>query len=70
MKYNVSNLSFDTLFKIVLLIFIAYFLVLLTIISNQLRNKSEIGRYQFHIDRPYILDTKTGEVKKYKTPSY
>jgi len=70
MKFNLNNLSFAKFFKIALLIFIAYFLLLLTLISNQLRSKSEIGRYQLHIDKPFIIDTKTGEVKKYKFPGY
>ena len=66
MKYNWNNLGFDAFFKITLLIFIAYFLILLTNISFQLSSKSEIGRYQFHMDKTYLLDTKTGVVKKYK----
>lgn len=68
MKYTLSNISFDTAFKIVLLVFIAYFLFLLTKIAMQLKDNSDVGRYQFHTDNPYLLDTKTGVIKRYPRP--
>ena len=57
------QLSFDTIFKTVLLLFIGYFLFLLTHIANTMRNNNEVGRYQFHNDRVLIIDTKTGVTK-------
>lgn len=68
MKYTLSKISFDTLFKVILLVFIAYFLILLTKISMQLKDNSDVGRYQFHTDNPYLLDTKTGVIKRYPRP--
>lgn len=68
MKYGLSKISFDVIFKFTLLIFIAYFLILLTNISKRLATDSEVGRYQFHPDNPFILDTKTGVVKRYSRP--
>lgn len=68
MKYTLSKISFDTLFKVILLVFIAYFLFLLTKISMQLKDNSDVGRYQFHTDNPYLLDTKTGVIKRYPRP--
>ncbi len=66
MKYSLAKISLDRLFKILLLIFIAYFLILLTSIAIQINKNSEVGRYQFHNDNRYILDTKSGEVRRYK----
>ena len=68
MKMNLSTISFDILFKITLLVFIAYFLFILTNITKQLKENADIGRYQFHTEQRYILDTKTGTVKKYSIP--
>jgi len=68
MKYSFSKISFDKFFKIVILVFIEYFLLLLTTISIQLKENSDVGRYQFHNDNPYILDTKTGVIKRYPRP--
>lgn len=68
MNYSRTKISFDTFFKILLLIFIAYFLYLLTLISMAMKNNADVGRYQFRNEGPYILDTKTGEVKRFKTP--
>lgn len=68
MKYNLSRISFDAIFKVILLVFIAYFLFLLNNIAEQLKDNSDIGRYQFHTDNPFILDTKTGVVKRYPRP--
>lgn len=68
MKYTLSKINFDTLFKVILLVFITYFLFLLTKISMQLKDNSDVGRYQFHTDKPYLLDTKTGVIKRYPRP--
>lgn len=68
MKNTFSKISFDTLFKVILLVFIGYFLFLLTKISMQLKDNSDVGRYQFHTDNPYLLDTKTGVIKRYPRP--
>lgn len=68
MKYSLSKISFNTLFKVILLVFIAYFLFLLTSIAMQLKGSSDVGRYQFHNDNPYLLDTKTGVIKRYPRP--
>ena len=58
------QLSFDTIFKTVLLLFIGYFLFLLTHIANTMRINTEVGGYQFHNDRVLIIDTKTGVTKE------
>jgi hypothetical protein len=63
-----NKISFDILFKITLLVFIAYFLFILTNITIQLKDNADIGRYQFHTEERYILDTKTGSIKKYSRP--
>lgn len=68
MKYNLSKISFDAIFKFILLVFIAYFLFLLTNIAKQLKDNSDIGRYQLDPDSPFMLDTKTGVVKRYPRP--
>lgn len=47
MKYNLNKISFHSFFKFMLLIFIGYFLYLLTVITMQVKNNSEIGRYRF-----------------------
>jgi len=51
-------------FKTALLLFIGYFLFLLTNIAAIMRNNSEVGRYQFDKDGVYVLDTKTGKTKE------
>ena len=66
MKYNLTKINFDIFFKFMLLIFIAYFLYLLTLIAIQLKNNAEIGRYQFNQDTYYLIDTKTKKKKKVK----
>jgi hypothetical protein len=58
------KLSFDTVFKTILILFIGYFLFLLTNIANTMRNNSEVGRYQFDKDGTYVIDTKTGKTKE------
>ncbi len=59
-----KQLSYDAIFKIVLLLFIGYFLFLLTNIAATMRNSSEVGRYQFNNDGSYVIDTKTGKIKE------
>lgn len=59
-----KQLTFDTIFKTVLLLFIGYFLFLLTNIATTVRNNSEVGRYQFDKDGSYVIDTKTGKTKE------
>lgn len=56
-----KQLGFDRIFKIILLVFVAYFLFLLTCVVVSLKNNSEIGRYQFDKSGSYIIDTKTGK---------
>jgi len=56
--------TFDMVFKTALLLFIGYFLFLLTNIAAIMRNNSEVGRYQFDKDGVYVLDTKTGKTKE------
>ena len=58
------QLTFDMVFKTGLLLFIGYFLFLLTNIVTTMRNNSEVGRYQFDKDGAYVLDTKTGKTKE------
>ena len=70
MKNNLSKMNFDVLFKVILLGFIAYFLYLVTLISIQMKNNAGVGRYQFKNDAQFILDTKTGEVKRFRTPAF
>lgn len=53
-----KKISFDTLFKIAVLLLAAYFLIILTIIADNLENE----RYQFKTDSHEILDTKTGKL--------
>ncbi|WP_295231402.1 hypothetical protein [Sediminibacterium sp.] len=65
---NLSKNNFDVLFKIILLVFVTYFLYILANIAMQIRDNADIGRYQFHSEERYILDTKTGIVKKYPLP--
>ena len=66
------KLSFAVVFKTILILFIGYFLFLLTNIATTMRNNSEVGRYQFHNDRDLILDTKTGILIEHVTgpPNY
>ena len=63
-----KKINFDLLFRPLVLLSIAYFLVLLTIISISASEKSGIGRYQFNSEGTRILDTKTGELKKMSSP--
>ncbi len=66
MKYNLSKINFDVLFKTLFLFFIAYFLYLLTLISIQMKNNTDVGRYQFMNDSRLIIDTKTGKVTHFE----
>ncbi len=59
-----KQFTFDIVFKIVLLIFIGYFLFLLTNIATTLQNSSDVGRYQFDKDGQNVIDTKTGKTKE------
>jgi hypothetical protein len=69
MKFNLSKISFDVLFKALILVFITYFLYSLTSIATQMKNNADVGRYQYLDGRnPHLFDTKTGEVKPFKTP--
>ncbi len=61
---NKFKISFNNFFKIIILFLVAYFLVLIMEIKNQMEKNIEIGRYQFSVDRHFIIDTKTGEVKR------
>lgn len=61
-----KQLTFDIIFKTVLLLFIGYLLFLLTNIAMTTINNSEVGRYQFDKDGNYIIDTKTGKTKEVK----
>lgn len=58
------KLSFDIVFKTILILFIGYFLFLLTNIATSMRNNSEVGRYQFDKDGSFVIDTKTGKTKE------
>lgn len=58
------KLSSDIVFKTILVLFIGYFLFLLTNIATTMRNNSEVGRYQFDKDGTYVIDTKTGKTKE------
>jgi hypothetical protein len=58
------KLSFDIVFKTILVLFIGYFLFLLTNIATTMRNNSEVGRYQFDKDGTHVIDTKTGKTKE------
>ena len=57
------HLTFDKIIKTVLLLFICYFLFLLTKIATTMQNNSEVGRYQFDNDGHYVIDSKTGETR-------
>lgn len=61
MKSYMGQITFDKVFKTILLILIGYFLFIMTEIANQLRINSDVGRFQF-IDRHHMIDTKTGEI--------
>ena len=61
-----KQLSFDMLFKITLILFIGYFLFLLTNVATIMRNNSEVGRYQFDKDGSFVIDTKTGKTMEAK----
>lgn len=60
---NNSVITFDKAVKIISLFFICWFLILLTIMVCQMAKKAEIGRYQFHQNHGYKIDTKTGKTK-------
>ncbi len=60
---NSSKLNFNSIFKFFLIIYLGYFLVLLTIIVNTYKNGSEIGRYKHVENTNFVLDTKTGTAK-------
>lgn len=66
MKYNLNKMNFDSFFKFILLIFIGYFLYLLTVITMQIKNNSEIGRYRFDTETHFLIDTKTGKIARVK----
>jgi hypothetical protein len=55
------QITFDKVFKTILLISIGYFLFIMTEIANQLRANSDVGRFQL-IDRHHVIDTKTGAI--------
>ena len=59
MKINFNTIIFDNIFKTVFLLFIAYFLFLLTKITNQIERNADVGRYQSSYPH-YVIDTKTG----------
>lgn len=64
MKFKISQISFDTIFKTVLMFFLVCLLFLLNKISNQIDKNADVGRYQFdNTRRPYVIDTKTGTLK-------
>lgn len=58
-----KQFTFDRIFKTVLLIFISYFLFLLSNIASTMRINSEIGRYKLGNDGLAAIDTKTGKIK-------
>lgn len=64
MKYSPAKIKFESFFRLMLLIFIAYFLFLLTLFVVQVKNNAEIGRYKFDPESYYVIDTKTGTVKR------
>jgi hypothetical protein len=64
MKYILRRITFDKVFKTIMIIFIGYFLLLLTSTLNQLRLNSDNGRYQQYGQTHYIIDTKTGIIKR------
>ncbi len=57
---NSSKLNFNSVLKIILIIYLGYFLFLLTIIVYTHKNGSEIGRYQIVENTNYMFDSKTG----------
>ena len=63
-----KKINYELLFRPLVLLSIAYFLFLLTIIAKSVSEKSGIGRYQFNTEGTRILDTKTGEFKKMRSP--
>jgi hypothetical protein len=62
------KLSSNGIFKVMILIFTAYFLYVLTLIAMQMRRNEDVGRYQFRAEGFFIIDTKTGEVKRFARP--
>ena len=62
MPYNFQKINFDIIFKTMLLILVAYFLVILTKISNNMQKESEVGRYIYHPENNSAFDTKTGKL--------
>lgn len=66
MKYSFLKNRFDMIFKIILLLFVAYFLYLLTLIVMLQKTNSDIGRYQFRNEGRLIIDTKTGKVTAFE----
>lgn len=57
-----KKISFDTFFKIFILLLSAYLLFILTKLVDNLEN----GRYQFSTSDETILDTKTGIIYYYR----
>lgn len=66
MSVNSSFVSFEKLFKIILLIYFGYLLVLINVALDQMERNADMGRYQFWEGGPHVLDTKTGEVTKFR----
>jgi len=56
-----KKLTFDVIFKTLLLSSIVYFLILLTNIAIIMKNNLEVGRYQLDHSGNFIIDTKTGK---------
>jgi len=70
MENNSREIKLDTIYKITKVILAAYFLYLLTVITIQNGNSSEVGRYQIYDDGTgVVLDTRTGELlNRWPTP--
>lgn len=64
MRFSLKEIAFEKLFKLILLVFIAYFLFLLTVIV--FKGGTDVGRYQFRNDGRLVIDTKTGRVMTLK----
>lgn len=56
--------TFDSIFKLLVLVMLGYFLFLVNKTSSNKEAIIEIGRYQFHSTDNFVLDTKTGTVYK------
>ena len=66
---NSSKLNFNSILKIILIIYLGYFLILLTFFVTSYKNGSEIGRYENNAAIDFIFDTKTGTFSEKKMKS-